>query len=420
MKYWKKLSREAIHQRVFEALDGNVDFAKENILGVPASYLDSKVFYQEAPFLRDAPFLTTLIHNPNHIGCHTLGESEAFFEGTQALERELIRICAEDIFKGEPEQQDGYVASGGTEANIQAAWIYRNYFMREHGATPEEIAILCSEDNHYSVHKAANLLGIKHLVVPVTRHERKIDEEALRRGVARLKEQGIRCVIVVANMMTTMFGSVDDPGVYSRTLEEAGLPFRIHIDGAYGGFIYPFSGEDDALSFRNPHVHSVALDAHKMVQAPYGTGIFLARKGLMDYVYTEEASYVKGLDATLIGSRSGANAIAVWMILMTYGPHGWREKIHVLHYRTRWLCKQLDDMGISYYRHPHANIVAIDAQHVSGQVAKKYGLVPDNHHQPGWYKVVVMEHVTIDKMLPLVEELKHLEMAQGDIPKIIK
>lgn len=415
MKYWKKLSREAIHRRVFEALGENVDFAEENILGVPASYLDSKVFYQEAPFLKDAPFLTTLIHNPNHIGCHTLGESEAFFEGTQALEQELIRICAEDIFKGDPDRQDGYVASGGTEANIQAAWIYRNYFMQEYGAAPEEIAILCSEDNHYSVHKAANLLGIQHHAVPVTRHDRKIDEAALRRDIGRLKEEGIRYIIVVANMMTTMFGSVDDPDMYSQVLERAGLPFRIHIDGAYGGFVYPFSGGDDKLSFRNPHIHSVALDAHKMVQAPYGTGIFLARKGLIDYVYTESASYVKGLDATLVGSRSGANAVAVWMILMTYGPHGWREKIHVLHYRTRWLCRQLDELGISYYRHPRSNIVAIDAHCVTPVLAKKYGLVPDNHHQPDWYKVVVMEHVTIDKMLPLVEELRQLEMAEEDI-----
>ena len=56
-----------------------------------------------------------------------------------------------------------------------------------------------------------------------------------------------------------------------------------------------------------------------MLQAPYGTGIFLARKGLINYVYTETASYVKGLDATLVGSRSGANAIAVWMILKSHG-----------------------------------------------------------------------------------------------------
>ena len=26
---------------------------------------------------------------------------------------------------------DGYVASGGTEANMQAIWVYRNFFVKE-------------------------------------------------------------------------------------------------------------------------------------------------------------------------------------------------------------------------------------------------------------------------------------------------
>lgn len=410
MEYWKKHSIEDIKQRVFEALDKNVDFAKENILGVPASYLDDKVFYQDFPFLKDAPFLSTLIHNPNHIGCHTLGESERFFQGTQELERELIRICAEDIFRGAPDGQDGYVASGGTEANIQAAWIYRNYFLREQKAHLDEIAILCSEDNHYSIVKAANLLQLAHRAIPVNHRNRKIQPDALHQTISELKNEGKRCFIVVANMMTTMFGSVDDPDLYADALEAAGLEYRIHIDGAYGGFVYPFHADDHKLSFRNPRISSIALDAHKMVQAPYGTGIFLVRKGLMEYVYTEEASYVKGLDATLIGSRSGANAIAVWMILMVYGPHGWKEKIHVLHYRTQWLCDQLDELSIRYYRHPKANIVAIEADQVPGELAVKYGLVPDKHEAPNWYKIVVMDHVTIDKMQPFVKQLEVMEM----------
>lgn len=71
-----------------------------------------------------------MVDNPNHIGCHTMGESEPFFAGTQKLEKELIGIVAEDILLCKPGQYDGYVASGGTEANIQAIWIYRNLFKR--------------------------------------------------------------------------------------------------------------------------------------------------------------------------------------------------------------------------------------------------------------------------------------------------
>lgn len=116
---WKKLSIDEINQRVNEALAHNVDFKQGKFLGVPASHLDSRVFYDNAPFLKDAPYMRTMKANPNHIGCHTLGESEEFFAGTQAIERELIRICAEDILKGEPEAHDGYVAAGGTEATYK-------------------------------------------------------------------------------------------------------------------------------------------------------------------------------------------------------------------------------------------------------------------------------------------------------------
>ncbi|MCO5260607.1 MAG: hypothetical protein M9916_10730 [Crocinitomicaceae bacterium] len=57
-------------QRVFEALNQNINY-KENILGIPATYLVQEQFYFNAPFLKDAAFLSVLINNPNHIGCHT-------------------------------------------------------------------------------------------------------------------------------------------------------------------------------------------------------------------------------------------------------------------------------------------------------------------------------------------------------------
>lgn len=91
-------------------------------------------FSQDASFVKEAPFISSLIQNPNHIGCHTLGHSEPFFQGTQEIEKELIEICAVDILKGKVGEQDGYVASGGTEANIQAIWIYRNLFMKDYSA----------------------------------------------------------------------------------------------------------------------------------------------------------------------------------------------------------------------------------------------------------------------------------------------
>jgi glutamate/tyrosine decarboxylase-like PLP-dependent enzyme len=407
MKYWKKLGEKEIRRRVAEALAKNVDYREKTILGVPASHLDEKVFYGNAAFLKDAPFLSTMIHNPNHIGCHTLGESESFFAGTQEIEKDLIALIAEDILNGPENGQDGYVASGGTEANIQAVWIYRNLFMKECDANINEICIIGSEDCHYSIHKASNLLNLKLYEVQVDHLTRSVDRESFENAIVEAKEGGAKYFIVIANMMTTMFGSVDDIDMMASVLIAEAEAFKIHVDGAYGGFVYPFSCKNTKLDFSNPVVSSITLDAHKMVQAPFGTGIFLARKGLMKYVYTEEAQYVQGLDATLIGSRSGANAIAVWMILMSYGPHGWYEKIHILQYRTSWLCEQLKSRGVVFFRQPYSNQVAIESRFLDKDIVEKYGLVPDTHTgSPQWYKIVVMEHVTVDVLEPFINEIR--------------
>lgn len=405
---WQKHSQEEIKRKVFEALDKNVNYVEEEVLGLPASFLDEKVFHQDAGFLDDAPFLSTMLKNPNHIGCHTLGESEHFFQGTQAIEKEAIDICALDILKGQMDQCDGYIASGGTEANIQAIWIYRNYFLRQKNASLDQIAILCSSDSHYSMDKAGNLLHIDIFKVPVVEENRSLETENIIAVLNDAIKEGKSFFIVVANMMTTMFGSVDDPNQYVEALKSKGLEFKLHIDGAYGGFYFPFANNDHNLSFANPYVSSVTLDAHKMAQAPYGTGIFLIRKGWMQYANTKEASYVEGQDYTLSGSRSGANAIAVWMILVKHGPFGWKEKIFILQKRTDWFCKEMDQLGLEYFRDPHSNIITLKADIIPAELASSFGLVPDKHDHPQWYKIVVMEHVTIEKLIPLVDALKKL------------
>jgi len=404
--FWKKKSQEEIKSIVFDALERNINYDEQNILGVPASYLDDKVFQQDASFVKDAPFISTLIQNPNHIGCHTLEKSEPFFQGTQAIEKELIEICAVDILGGKPGQQDGYVASGGTEANLQAIWIYRNYFQNVNSAKSEEICILCNEDSHYSMDKAANVLAIDIIKVPVNEESITIETKTLKDVILSAQQLGKKYFIVVCNMMTTMFGSVDDVDIFTDTLDALSCAYKLHVDGAYGGFYYPFTDKNSRLTFQNSNISSVTLDAHKMAQAPYGTGIFLIRKGLIQHANTKEASYVEGEDFTLIGSRSGANAIAVWMILVKNGPFGWQEKVFILQKRTEWMCKQLDDLNMGYYRHPMSNIITIKAQHIDQDVASKFGLVPDDHTTPKWYKIVIMDHVTIEKLSMLVEDLK--------------
>ena len=407
MLYWKKLDQKERKERIQNALAENVNFAKDISLGYPASKLDGRVFQDDAPFLKDAPTLQTFVANPNHIGCHTLGTSEKAFKGTQQIEREVLDVIAVDIFKAEPNAYDGYISPGGTEANLQALWMYRNFFMYQKGAQLHEIAIVASEDTHYSIAKGSNVLMLDWIKVPVSFHQREIDTVVLEQQIIDAKLAGKKHFIVVSNMGTTMFGSVDHPEQYCAVFEKHNLDYKLHIDGAYGGFVYPFSNANSTLTFNNPKISSITIDAHKMLQSPYGTGIFICRKNLIENVLTKEAEYVEGMDLTLCGSRSGSNAVAVWMILFAYGPHGWFEKVSILQMRTQFLCNALDQLDIPYFRDPYMNIVTIDAAYIDHQLADTFDLVPQQHDGDNkWYKIVLMDHVEVEHLTTFIAQLK--------------
>ena len=410
--YWPKLSTQKIRLKVFEALSRNANYRTENILGLPGTFLDTEVFYDGEPFLKDAPFLSTLIANPNHIGCHTLeSDSEEIFAGTQDIEKDLIRICAEEICQAQAHSYDGYVASGGTEANIEALWIYRNYFQAERNAGLHEMAVMYSQDTHYSISKAVNLLGLQSVIFNVDEDTREADMNDLESKLNYLIKQGKKYFIVVLNLSTTMFGSVDDLDKITDLLKLQQLDYKIHIDAAFGGFIYPFTNADNKFSFANHEISSISLDGHKMLQAPYGTGIFLIRKNYMPYVCTKEATYVPGMDYTLCGSRSGANAICLWMILHAHGSVGWALKMNTLLETTSKVCKVLDSIGIAYYHNPFVNIISIKSEYISEELAKQFYLVPDKHEgKPAWYKLVIMPHVKQEVLDNFLERLQSVKI----------
>jgi glutamate/tyrosine decarboxylase-like PLP-dependent enzyme len=267
--------------------------------------------------------------------------------------------------------------------------------MQEYNAKNNEIALFYSADSHYSMPKAANLLLLDTYKVAVDENNRNIIPEELENQIQQALNNGKKYFIFILNMATTMFGSVDDIDQILPVIKKYHIKYKIHVDAAFGGFIYPFTNPENKLTFEHEEICSFTLDGHKMLQAPYGTGIFLIRKGMMKYSMTKEAQYVMGKDYTLCGSRSGANAVVVWMILMIHGSNGWQAKMEQLIDKKDWVLEKLDKLGVEYYHNPNINIVTIKSKYITPFLMKKYFLVPDTHDNlPNWHKFIIMPHVS--------------------------
>lgn len=220
----------------------------------------------------------------------------------------------------------GAFCSGGTIANITALWVARNNALKAQGEFKgvekeglfkamkhygyEGLAILVSERGHYSLKKAADVLGIgqEGLVSVKTNNDNKICTEDLKRKITELKSKNIKPFAVIGVAGTTETGNIDPLKRMAEICAEEACHF--HVDAAWGG----------ATLMSNNHRHlldgieladSVTIDAHKQLYIPMGAGMVLFKKPDAMTAIEHHAQYIlrkgsKDLGShTLEGSRSG-------------------------------------------------------------------------------------------------------------------
>lgn len=241
----------------------------------------------------------------------------ATYQAVADLESQAVELLGEITGLDEPY---GYVASGGTEANIQAVHAARN--LAETGrdtaaavgsaATPN---IVAPESVHFSVTKAAEMLGLELRVVPVDADYRA-DLDAVETAV----DSDTALVIGVAG--TTEYGRVDPICALTDIAHDAGA--RMHVDASWGGFILPFTDYD--WSFADAPIDSMAIDPHKFGQAPVPAGGFLARdRETVDALAVETPYLETTSQATLTGTRSGAGVAGALAAMEALWPAGYRQ-----------------------------------------------------------------------------------------------
>ncbi|OCW98599.1 pyridoxal-dependent aspartate 1-decarboxylase PanP [Alishewanella sp. HH-ZS] len=238
----------------------------------------------------------------------------------------------------------GAFCSGGTIANITALWIARNRLLKPDGDFKgiakeglframqhygyQGLAIVVSERGHYSLGKAADVLGIgRDMVVSVkTDANNKVDTAEMRRVLADLAERNIKVLAIVGVAGATETGNIDPLHELADLAEQQQCHF--HVDAAWGGATL-LSAKYRHLLAGIERADSVTIDAHKQMYVPMGAGMVVFKHPSTANVIEHHAEYIlrkgsKDLGSqTLEGSRPGM-AMLVHACLQVIGRQGYQ------------------------------------------------------------------------------------------------
>jgi glutamate/tyrosine decarboxylase-like PLP-dependent enzyme len=180
---------------------------------------------------------------------------------------------------GYPADAAGLLVSGGSMANFAALAAARSAkapgnAVRDGMSAGPRMCAYVSEEGHFSIAKAAGMLGMGEQSVRQIKTDGKlrIDLADLESRVQQDRAAGHLPFCVVANAGTTATGAFDPLGDLADFARRHNL--WLHVDAAYGGFA--------ALAPAARHLFaciaeadSVALDPHKWLYGPMGCGCVL-------------------------------------------------------------------------------------------------------------------------------------------------
>lgn len=445
------LDESEIKKYLLEKLNLNIDYLKDNVVGFPGTTPDAVAV--------DA-FSIYMAKHSNNICTHTSGVGEKGFDGSHELEVRVIRMMGSMLGDS---TVNGYLSSGGTESNIIACVLAREYFNKlgvyNTSGRPDGLLIVGSLFTHYSLRKASWIIGdhndstswanceicSKKLKKKVDHFYRNIEGqcgvnivgtdnsgricvEQISLTIDKQYLSGIRRFVIVSSEGNVMTGAMDDTNAIGELIaikkhQYPEAAFYLHVDAAIGGFVWPFN-KKGKNSFFVKQVDSITVDAHKMGLAPYPAGMFLYRRDERDFISLlgVRMGYVPGeKDGTLIGSRPGASAAACFAVMQKQGIKGYTQLVQKCLENRDYLfsklkeIKQLDvflgDINIVSWRvKPEYNVA------IGSDIVAKYFLVTHEYpqdfalisdHVVTLYKATVMPHVTKNNIDSFVTELSN-------------
>ena len=306
-----------------------------------------------------------------------VNQPSSFYEAGQ-LPNVAERLMAEELspLVGWNADESAMVTtSGGSLANLTALLAARNDKLPSSwsrglaaGAPGPLPAIAVSEDVHYSVHRAAGILGIgdEQIVrLPIDRRRRIVVDE-VRPSLERAAARGLHVFCLVASAGTTSVGAFDPLDELAAIAEERDMWF--HVDGAHGASLlvsdelrHKLKGLERADSF--------AWDAHKMMFVPAMCSLlFYKDKEKARGAFRQQASYVFEKEPDEYTAYDSAEKsfectkrpliMNLWVLWALYGRQAFATKIeHLCELAERAHGALLEAPDFEPLHRPEANIL---------------------------------------------------------------
>ena len=205
---------------------------------------------------------------------------------------------------GYPDGAGGTLTSGGSIANLTAIVAAREARDPDSGG-----AVYSTRYAHYCVDKALMVAGrgrSPHRKI-ATDEATRMRPDALRAALAQDVAAGVRPWLIVASAGTIDVGAIDPLVEIADIAREFGA--WLHIDGAYGG-LFALCDEGRARLDGLALGDSIALDPHKTMFLPYGTGAVLIRDGqLLTDAFSHDADYIRPFGDSDVGPSPANQSI---------------------------------------------------------------------------------------------------------------
>ena len=277
----------------------------------------------------------------------------AEYPQTAEIEQRCIRMLA-NLFHA-PGETTGARTQGSSEAIMLGAlslkWQWRK--RREAaGAPTDKPNLVFGGDVHVVWEKFCRYFDVEPRIVPLQPDKYTIGPEDVEPHIDE------NTIGVAAVLGTTFTGHADDIVGINKLLvelrDDKGLDVPLHVDGASGGFVWPFLYPDYEWDFRLEQVRSINVSGHKFGLVYPGVGWLIFREEAdlaQDLVFLENYLGKTDKTFTLNFSTGSAMVIAQYYALIRFGRNGYTRVMEIMQANARFLAKtDLRDRSVPAHR----------------------------------------------------------------------